>query len=455
MTLRSLLMRLDEPVDRRTYLTAGLVLTPIKYAVDASIIYASTWILWTPLDYVAPLLSVSGAKVAQFSPGLSFVLLLFALPFIWIGITLSVRRAEDAGVSPWWVVAFFLPILNYVLMAVLATLPTRHTRVVTRDTAFGPARSPGMAVLLGVLAGTGTGVLLTLAAFRGGSYGLTIFLCTPFLIGAVAAFVCSRSGGMEAYRSLLAAFISLGACGVALTLFAIEGVVCIVMAIPIALPIVLLGAIVGQYLGRRPSTTYAGMILVFALVPAGSAIEHAHAGETAVPRLVTTVIEVNATPEQVWPFVVSFEEITEPPQWYFRSGLAYPLRARILGSGVGAVRFCEFTTGGFREPITAWDAPHRLAFDVADHPPPLTELSPYSRIYSRHLDGYFRTERGEFRLIELAGGRTRLEGHSWYTLKMAPALYWNSIADRILHDIHRRVLAHIKVTAERAVAGGG
>jgi hypothetical protein len=91
-----------------------------------------------------------------------------------------------------------------------------------------------------------------------------------------------------------------------------------------------------------------------------------------------------------------------------------------------------------------------LAFDVASHPPPLREWSPYSKVYAPHLDGYFRTERGEFRLIALPGGRTRLEGHSWYVLRMTPAPYWNMIADRILHDIHNRVLLHIKVTAERA-----
>jgi hypothetical protein len=36
-----------------------------------------------------------------------------------------------------------------------------------------------------------------------------------------------------------------------------------------------------------------------------------------------------------------------------------------------------------------------------------------------------------------------------YTSRMSPAPYWNMIADRILHDIHKRVLAHIKGTAER------
>jgi hypothetical protein len=282
------------------------------------------------------------------------------------------------------------------------------------------------------------------------TYGLALFVGAPFLMGAVSAYVCGCSGGLEPYRGILAAFMSLAACGLGLTLLAIEGVVCVVMAIPVASPIVLLGAIVGNAVARTHSTTYAGLAMVFALVPAGSFIEHA--GAPPPSRVVTTAIEIRATPEQVWPFVVSFEEISAQPAWYFRSGLAYPLRARIIGTGVGAMRYCEFTTGAFVEPITAWDAPHRLAFDVASHPPPLQEWSPYSTLYSSHLEGYFRTERGEFRLTPLPGGRTRLEGHSWYTLKMAPAPYWNVIADRILHDIHMRVLTHIKSTTEKAIS---
>jgi len=163
---------------------------------------------------------------------------------------------------------------------------------------------------------------------------------------------------------------------------------------------------------------------------------------------VTTSIEVNAPPEAVWRHVVSFSDITAPPAWYFRTGLAYPLRARIDGSGIGAVRHCEFTTGAFIEPITAWDAPRRLAFDVAAQPAPLQEWSPYPAVYAPHLDGFFRTSRGEFRLVAIDGGRTRLEGTTWYSLDMQPATYWNSIADTVLHAVHRRVLEHVKAQAE-------
>jgi hypothetical protein len=150
----------------------------------------------------------------------------------------------------------------------------------------------------------------------------------------------------------------------------------------------------------------------------------------------------------VWKHVVAFDDITEEPAWYFRGGIAYPLRATIAGTGVGAIRRCEFSTGAFVEPITAWDEPHRLAFDVTSQPPPLRELSIYNKVYAPHIDGYFTSSRGEFRLIPTASGGTRLEGHTWYSVAISPQGYWRVMSEVILHRIHRRVLDQVKREAE-------
>ena len=61
----------------------------------------------------------------------------------------------------------------------------------------------------------------------------------------------------------------------------------------------------------------------------------------------------------------------------FRTGVAYPTEARIDGSGPGAIRKCQFSTGAFVEPITVWDEPHLLRFRVTHNPAPLGEWSPW------------------------------------------------------------------------------
>lgn len=45
---------------------------------------------------------------------------------------------------------------------------------------------------------------------------------------------------------------------------------------------------------------------------------------------------IDAPREAVWHNVVSFSELPAPPEWFFRQGVAYPMRAHIAGEGVGA-----------------------------------------------------------------------------------------------------------------------
>jgi hypothetical protein len=161
------------------------------------------------------------------------------------------------------------------------------------------------------------------------------------------------------------------------------------------------------------------------------------------------MVEINAPPEAVWPLVLAFPPLAEPTEWYFRTGLAYPQYASISGEGVGATRFCVFSTGPFIEPVTAWEPARRLAFDVTSSPAPLREMSPYPDLHPPHLEGFLQSRRGEFRLVPLPGGRTRLEGSTWYELDMAPGPYWRFISDRVIQRIHTRVLTHIKTETER------
>jgi hypothetical protein len=177
---------------------------------------------------------------------------------------------------------------------------------------------------------------------------------------------------------------------------------------------------------------------------------------TAHPPMyeVRTAVVIAASPEQVWKHVISFSELPEPQEWYFRAGVAYPIRARISGSGPGAVRYCEFSTGPFVEPIEVWDEPHLLRFRVTENPAPLKEWSPYMLMPPKHLHGYLVSRQGQFRLTALAGNRTQLEGTTWYQHGLWPAEYWRWWSDAIIHRIHLRVLNHIRTLAENDAANG-
>jgi len=276
------------------------------------------------------------------------------------------------------------------------------------------------------------------------SYSAGLFLGTPFSLGAVTAYFYNWKRLHSLRNTFWVVFLGIAGGSLALLAIALEGVICIVMAAPLALAIAWSGAVVGREMARRASEDVIRVsgVLVLATFAPGLG------GPPPPLHEVVSVIEVNAPPDVVWQRVVAFGELTEPPELIFRLGVAYPVRATISGTGAGAVRRCEFSTGAFVEPITVWDAPRRLAFDVVEQPRPLYELSPYDSLRAPHLAGVLVSKRGEFRLVELPGGRTRLEGSTWYTLAMGPLPYWRPIADAIIHRIHLRVLRHVRGLAE-------
>ena len=277
------------------------------------------------------------------------------------------------------------------------------------------------------------------------SYGVWLFVATPFVMGMATGFVFNRLRPTASPDETMRLVIKVvAAAGIMSVLAAIEGAICVVMALPVAIVVALMGGAAGRGLSRAGSGN-APVAFMLIAVPITAFVEP---GSGRRVHEVESAVVIDASPAEVWPHVVSFSDIPEPQDWLFRSGIAYPLRARIEGSGVGAVRYCEFSTGAFVEPITRWEPERRLSFDVVQSPVPMRELSPYANLSPRHLHGYLRSKHGEFRFVDLGDGRTRLEGTTWYEIEMAPEWYWGLWSDYLIHRIHLRVLEHIKQEVE-------
>jgi uncharacterized membrane protein YhaH (DUF805 family) len=438
----------EERVDRRTYLVHGLALMAVKYVFDALFMWLALGDFWSPIDYLR-----TGIARADRVPGASTAFLvalgIWTLPFLWIGITMTVRRAIDAGLSAWTSLFFFVPWLNYVFMLMLSALPTNTTPAAFAPPADAPrsyeARLPS--AMLSIGAGMGIGLaMIGIGVFALNGYGLALFVGTPFVMGAVTAFLFNRRYPATRKETHEVTLLMLAFFGGLAMLFAIEGLLCLAMAAPLAICLAIMGAWLGRWIAARPPESPRHAMLGMLALPLSAVL----GGTAPAPTVheVLSVIEIDAPPEIVWKYIVEFPPLAPPTELVFRSGIAYPLRAHIEGTGVGAVRHCVFSTGTFVEPITVWEPGRRLAFDVAEQPAPLTEWSPWDNLAPPHLNGFFRTRRGEFKLIPLGDGRTRLEGRTWYEVDIAPAGYWMAFADAFTSRIHGRVLMHIGRLAE-------
>ncbi|MEQ1690672.1 MAG: hypothetical protein ABMA00_05265, partial [Gemmatimonas sp.] len=441
------------PVNRRTYLISGLTLGALKYASDAAIVYASSGRTWHLLDYLSLAATKAETKTAFGPPYLLPLLAIWSLPFLWVGVSMSMRRALDAGLSAWFSMLFFVPVLNYGMLLMLSALPTGAPAPQAADRVSSLERSLPRA-LTAIGSGVGIAVcMLVVSAYLIGDYGSALFFGTPFLMGAVTAYRFNRHAPASVNETFQVTATTYFVVAGVFLLTAAEGFLCLLMVAPIALAIGAMGSALGRRIAlhdpRSPQHAWIGVLLL----PLSAAIESRvvpDAGETLL-REVRSSVEIDAPPDSVWRQVIAFPRIPEPDALLFRAGVAYPVRAEIRGEGVGAVRYCVFSTGAFVEPITRWEPGQRLSFDVTAQPRALAEWSPYANVAPPHLDGYFTSRRGEFRLVALPGNRTRLEGSTWYQMKLAPAAYWVVFGDMIIHRIHDRVLEHIKLTTEGEV----
>lgn len=442
--LLSLWFRFDADAGRRAYVLSGFGLMAIKFAVETLVVRSQTGTWLGPLDFVDPAATRRYSILETGPDWMGPAWLLWSLPFLWIALSMSVRRARDAGWSPCIGLAVVVPFANLLVMLVLASLPA-NASAPTRQWRDGEQRAHS--VLIGIA--LSIGIVLTVIGvnvYALNTYGASLFVGAPVLIGATTAAVYNYHTDRTYRASIGVALLSVICCGAALLLFALEGVICLIMAAPIALLLAALGGMLGKFIAdcsMSPARGIAASLLVLPIWGGGEALL-----QPAHELRVVTAIEIDAPIERVWDVVIAFPDMGEPEEWYFRAGIACPMRARIDGEGVGAIRHCVFTTGAFVEPITAWDKPHRLAFDVTEQPAPMFELSPYRHVHPPHLDNALRSNRGEFRLERVQSGRTRLVGTTWYEFDMFPRQYWSLWSNAMIGAIHRRVLLHIKAVAE-------
>ncbi len=304
----------------------------------------------------------------------------------------------------------------------------------------------------GLIAVLGPAVLGTVCAYLSVRhfhvYGLVIFVGVPFAVSFCSSLLFRRGFRVRWLTTYLIAMLSILAMGALILLIALDGMLCLLMALPLAWIIAIPGSMAGHVFGSSIETAKSVPVGIglFGILPLLMGLERNTPAGISVHMVVSSVA-VESPISQVWDEVIAFDRITTPPSGIFRMGIAYPIEAKIEGQGVGAIRHCIFSTGAFVEPVTEWSKPHTLAFDVIENPLPMKEFSIYADLDVPHLHDTFTAVRGQFKLRQ-ESNVTILEGTTWYTQKLFPDWYWHPISDEIIHLIHLRVLNHIKKVAE-------
>jgi len=444
MALLQYLFGMRSRVSRGGYLASGISLLILKFLFEMGFYYLAFQKIMNPIQFLSPLIILRYPKF-DYSPDWFLpVVLLYSLPFIWVGVGMSIRRAADAGLSPWLGVLFFIPGINYVFMGLLSLLPSSNKAIwEEKQEKIKESKFFSLLAISFIFAIFGTIIVWFNTDFLN-VYLSSLFLASPLILGLIQGHWLHHRHAQSFKKTLFFVSMTIYMIHLLLLLFALEGIICLGMSLPIALILSLMGAALGFSISKYSRSRQILPMMMLVVLPIMPMVEQTQTYQDVV----VSSVEINALVSQVWPNVVAFSELPQSNDWLFKIGIAQPLRARIDGEGVGAIRYCEFTTGAFVEPITVWNPPHHLGFNVKYQPKPMKEWSFYESINPPHLNGYFRSIRGEFKLISLSNGKTRLEGRTWYEMDMKPGWYWELYARLFIHRIHHRVLSHIKTLSE-------
>lgn len=454
------LWRWTGTIDRGPYAIVGVVLFALKHNLDRFLAIAVYDRPWSLFAYFSPEDVLHINQLSQKDLAFYRAILATAIPFIYVGITLTLARLRAARLPGWLVAVFFLPFVNLVFFAVLCVLPTtsdgdsdrppsgKLKSILDRIVPESALGSAAMAMVLTIPLFVG-GVFLSVYAL--GQYGWSLFVGMPFCLGLYSVLIYGYHKPRNIGSCIAVSLLATTLLGLALVAFAFEGFICVLMAAPIMAILAMVGAVIGYAVQKREFTVHQAPATLLVLMLSIPALMGAEYRSNPQPPLIAvqTSVEIDAPPEKVWQNVVSFTELPPPEDLFFKTGIAYPMRAEIQGRGVGAVRHCVFSTGPFVEPIEIWDEPNLLKFSVTAQPDAMDEMTLFKGVRPPHLDHYLASEGGQFRLTALPNGRTRLEGTTWYRNKMWPSDYWQVWSDMVIHRIHERVLDHVKNLSEQ------
>lgn len=358
-------------------------------------------------------------------------------------VLLSLRRADRLGRGGGLALLTMVPTVQVVAALLLALLWRRRSGAPEPARTGNPA--PPHQLARGTLAGMALIVLaVAVSGATMGAYGWGLFVLTPFLVGVITGYIVNRGTSRSRSETLVAVALA-GLLGTAaLLMLALEGLLCILLIAPLAAALAIIGGLIGRRVARplgphAPLYSVAALPLIF-LVDA--------AIPPALPIATQASTTIAAPPEAVWASLTADRPVTEAPGLVGLAGLAYPVASRIVGTGEGARRIGRFSTGTADERITVWQPGRTLAFRVVRQPPAMEEMSPYRKLHTPHLIGYFDTGETRFDLAPLSGGRTRLTVRAEHVLRIDPGLYWEPIARWAIGQNVARVLTDVRRDAE-------
>lgn len=284
-----------------------------------------------------------------------------------------------------------------------------------------------------------------------GAMTISFLLIVPAILSALVCLATDPKGKRDGGHYFIVPFFLFGAALIAGVLLFGEGVICVLLLMPLWI----VGGLAGSGLTyvirkrvRERGRLFSSALLLLPFL----AMQVEAASPPAVEWLdVRREVVVDAPPERVWPLLVAIPDISAGEgRWNATQdlfGVPRPSEAALIRRDGELVRLARWGGGvRFEERITSAQPGRSLEWQFAFPDASVQEHT------DRHIspDGaHLRIATGAYELTPMPGGRTRLQLATRYAVRTPLNFYAAWWGEWLLGDIQNNVLGIVKDRAER------
>jgi hypothetical protein len=271
----------------------------------------------------------------------------------------------------------------------------------------------------------GTGFIFLHFGMTG--YGWVFFVLLPVVLGISIGALPSKP---MAYLGLVIAIIVLL---VGLVTMGLEGIVCVIMILPIVLPLIFIVSIIIHLLKRydeiKKFDNVPVLILPLLIFIMGVPIEKQLTQEKKTVIEVKSEIFFNYSNTKVYDAIKSVDTLVAKKPFLMKLDLPVPQKCVLEKEEVGSLRTCYFSGGRIIERITALEKGKLLKMEVIKY-----ELT------GRKWLGF---KEAIYLFDSLGINRCKMTRITTYTSELKPRLYWQPLEQMGIEQEHEYVFANL------------